>query len=200
MPLRLLFVICSIGLTAASAQVPQLTVVSATSKQVQLAWTASPGGSYAVYRVPTMVTNSGIPGSSLNVSMPAQLVPLLTVSTASWTDTSFDPSATYTYFLGVGNNQFSNKVIVGPPPLGFNVVVPSTEDTAQTANVLERMELDKNGDPAMAYMVIDPNGDGDESDDALYFVSWNRVAYTWNKPVVVAVAGSQPTEGARGAT
>ena len=53
---------------------------------------------------------------------------------------------------------------------------------------------------AMAYMVIDPNGDGDESDDALYFVSWNRVAYTWNKPVVVAVAGSQPTEGPVGAT
>src|ERR1019366_3061951 len=109
MPLRLLFIICSIGLTAASAQVPQLTVVSATSKQVQLTWTAAPGGSYSVYREPTVVTNSGIPGSSLNVSMPTDFASIVTVSTTSWTDSSFDPSATYTYFLGVGNNQFSNK-------------------------------------------------------------------------------------------
>jgi len=57
------------------------------------------------------------------------------------------------------------------------------------------MELDKNGDPAMAYMVIDPNGDGDESDDTLYFVSWNRGAYAWNKPVAVAVTGLEFSEG-----
>ena len=37
--------------------------------------------------------------------------------------------------------------------------------------------LDENGDPAMAYLVIDPNGDGDESDNTLCFVSWNRAAY-----------------------
>jgi len=74
MPLRLLFIICSIGLTAASAQVPQLTVGSATSKQVQLTWSATPGASYSIYRAPTVVTNSGIPGSSLNVSMPDGLL------------------------------------------------------------------------------------------------------------------------------
>jgi len=57
------------------------------------------------------------------------------------------------------------------------------------------MELDKNGDPAMDYLVIDPNGDGDESDDTLYFVSWNRAAYAWNTPVSVAVTGPGFSEG-----
>ena len=163
MPLRLLFIICSIGLTAASAQVPQLSVVSATSKQVQLTWTAVPGASYSVYRVPTVVASSGIPGSSLNISMPTGSQPIATVNGTSWTDSTFDLSTTYTYFLGVGNNQFSNKMMIGPPPLGFNVVVPSTEDNCETANILERMTFDKIGDPAMAYMVLDPNGDGDEA-------------------------------------
>ena len=42
---------------------------------------------------------------------------------------------------------------------------------------------------------LDPNGDGDESDDTLYFITWNRAAYAWNKPVAVAVTGPVFTEG-----
>jgi hypothetical protein len=184
---RILSIACLIGLAAASAQVPQLSVVSATSTQVQLTWTAVPGASYTVLRVPTVVTSSGIPGSTLNISMAIEAPALGKVSTTSWTDTSFDPSTTYTYFVSVGNNQVSNQVMVGPPPFGFNVVVPSTSDNCESAAIMERMELDGNGDPAMAYVVLDPNGDGDESDDTIYFVSWNRAGYAWNPPVVVAV-------------
>ena len=47
-------------------------------------------------------------------------------------------------------------MIWSAPPLGFNVVVPSTEDNCETANILERMTFDKNGDPAMAYMGTRP--------------------------------------------
>jgi hypothetical protein len=188
----------SVSVGGGSAQsASQLTVVSATSKQVQLSWPAMTGaGSYSVFRLPTVVTTSGIPGSSLQVSTPnpSTATPIATVNGLTYTDNIPDPSATYTYFVGPNSSQL-NQVTVGPPPFGFNVVVPSTDDNCETNAILERMELDGNGDPAMAYVVADPNGDGDESDDTLYFVSWNRAKYTWNPPVLVAVTGPGFSEG-----
>jgi hypothetical protein len=175
-----------------------LTVVAATSKQVQLAWVAVTGAaSYSVFRLPTIVTSSGLPGSTLNVSMPdpTTATPIATVNALTFTDTLPDPSATYTYLIKPGSGQLSNQVTVGPPPFGFNVVIPSNADNCGNYGVMERMELDSNGDPAIAYMVIDPNGDGDESDDTLYFVSWNRANYAWNPAVQVAVTGPASGEG-----
>jgi hypothetical protein len=175
-----------------------LTVVTATNKQVQLAWGAVTGSaSYSVFRLPTIVTSSGLPGSTLNVSMPdpTTATPIATVNALTFTDTLPDPSATYTYLIRPGSGQLSNQVTVGPPPFGFNVVIPSNADNCRTFGVMERMELDSNGDPAIAYMVIDPNGDGDESDDTLYFVSWNRANYAWNPAVQVAVTGSVAVDG-----
>ncbi len=186
MPLRLLFITCSIGLVTAWAQMPQITIASATSKQVRLTWTATPGASsYSVFRVPTVVASSGIPGSALNISLPSFSQAIATVNGLSFTDALPDPNATYTYCVLPGFGT-CNNVIVDPPPFGFNTV-PSTSDNCESAGIMERMELDGNGDPAMAYVVIDPNGDGDESDDTIYFVSWNRARYAWNPPVVVAV-------------
>jgi hypothetical protein len=42
---------------------------------------------------------------------------------------------------------------------------------------------------------LDPNGDGDESDDTLYFLSWSRARYSWNPPVRVAVIGAAMMSG-----
>ena len=90
MPLRLLFIICSIGLTAASAQVPQLSVVSATSKQVQLTWTAVPGASYSVYRVPLhRGRQQRDPGFQLeHLPMPVWSQPIATVNGTRGTDST----------------------------------------------------------------------------------------------------------------
>ena len=178
---------------AAAQNVPQLSVVSATSKQVQLAWTAVSGvTSYSLYRLPTVVTSSGIPGATLQVSLAdiSKATPIISQSGLNYTDTLPDAFATYTYVVTSSPGQLSNPAIAGPPPFGFNIVIPSTEDTANSLAVDERMELDGNGDPAMSFVVFDPNGDGDDSDDSLYFVSWNRAKYAWNEAVKVAVTGT----------
>jgi hypothetical protein len=196
MSYRVVFFVFSLGLATGWAQ-PQITVVSATSKQVQLTWTAAGGASsYSVFRIPATVTSTGVPGDPLKISLPAENPPIVTVNGASYTDLIPDPYATYSYCVRpAGASGPCNSVLVGPPPLGFNIVVPSTPDTSYTVGVFERMVLDGNGDPAMAYYVIDPNGDGDESDDTIYFVSWNRAKYTWNKPVAVAVTPAGFSEG-----
>jgi hypothetical protein len=196
MSLRLLAAACSTFLISAWAQGPQVKVMSATSKQVQLAWTASSGASsYSVYRTSTKVTSSGIPGDPLKISTPPRGTPIATVSGLSYTDNIPDPNATYTYCVAPVSSNCNNSATVGPPPFGFNVVVPSTVDTEYSAGIFERMALDANGDPAMAYYVDDPNGDGDDSDDTVYFVSWNRASYAWNPPVLVGVSGHGYSEG-----
>jgi hypothetical protein len=194
MSFRSKLIICSLGITAAWAQVPpppgSLNVVSATSKQVQLSWTAASGAkSYAVQRKPLIVTSDGIPGDSLTVSAGSYST-AVTVTDVSTTDKTIDPYTTYTYCViavnDSGQSGCSNEVTVGPPPVGFNVIVATTPGTAARFATVTRMELDANGDPAMSYVNVDPNGDGDESDNALYFASWNRARYQWNAPVLVA--------------
>ena len=186
----------SIGLAVTSAQTTQVTILSATAKQVKLSWTAVPGvSSYSIYRQPTLITSSGVPGSPPLISTTAASTPVATVNATSFTDTLPDPTATYTYCVSTSSTPCTGGATVGPPPFGFNVVIPSTDDTAYTVGVLERMEIDGNGDPALAYYVLDPNGDGDDSDDTLYFVNWNRAQCAWNPPVAVAVTGSAEFEG-----
>ena len=185
-----------VGGGSTTVNVSALTVLLASSKQVQLAWPATSGAtSYQVQRKSIIVTNTGIAGTQPAVTAGAYST-VMTVTGTSATDTSIDPSTTYTYcVMAAGGGSCSNEVTVGPPPFGFNIAVPSTPDSAYNAGVLERMDLDANGDPAMAYLMIDPNGDGDESDDTLYFVSWNRAQYSWNSPVMVAVTGPGYTGG-----
>jgi hypothetical protein len=173
-----------LGLMAAAvwAQAPPapagLAVKSATSKQVQLTWTASAGArSYVVQR-----------------KADGDFSSVLTATAAAATDESFDPYATYTYrVLAVndsGQSPASNEVIVGPPPYGFNVVVPGPKVDGQTrVGTGLRLILDASGDPMMAYILEDPNDDGDTSDSTLWFISWNRALYKWNAPVQVAKIG-----------
>jgi hypothetical protein len=51
------------------------------------------------------------------------------------------------------------------------------------------MALDANDDPAVAYLITDPDNNDDAADTTLWFVAWNRAAYAWKPPVTIAVVG-----------
>lgn len=55
------------------------------------------------------------------------------------------------------------------------------------------MVLDDQGNPLIAFVAPDPNDDGDRSDTALYFVSYDAKTCTWNAPVRVATTGDIDT-------
>ena len=78
-----------------------------------------------------------------------------------------------------------------PPPNGFISAVASTEQQGAWANfgANPRMTLDANGDPVIAYLWVDPNGDGNDNDTILYFVAWSRTLGKFAPPVKVAVPG-----------
>src|SRR5579872_5163138 len=114
---RSILLIAAISLPAMWAQSPsapaQLKVPVATNKQVQLSWTASSGAkSYAVQRKST-----------------DGYATLLIATDITATDTSIDPYTTYTYCViavnDTGQSVCSNEMTVGPPPVGFNVIVPT---------------------------------------------------------------------------
>lgn len=168
-----------------SAQTPQaptaLTVVSATSKQVQLSWQPAPGANgYAVQR------------KSLN----GTYATFANVTAASATDNTIDPYATYVYRViataDSAQSDGSNEVKVGPPPERFSVASlapPHSHDLHPDYGRGLRMILDSNGDPALSFLWVDPNVDGDNTDSQLYFMSWNRAQYQWNAPVQIATVG-----------
>ena len=187
MHFRTSLIFIAVSLPAAWPQSPpapaQLQVPSATSRQVQLSWTASPGAkSYAIQRKSTDGYTT-----------------VLTATDVAATDKSIDPYTTYTYCViavnDTGQSACSNEMIVGPPPIGFNVVVPTNADTAAGFATLNRMEFDSNGDPALSFVNQDPNGDGVDDDDTLFFMSWSRARYAWNPPVQIAVVGPQSSSG-----
>lgn len=66
--------------------------------------------------------------------------------------------------------------------------MPAPNDAPYPTNYGQQisMAFDANGDPALAYLRVDPNDDGELSDTSLYFISWNRSHYRWNPPVKVA--------------
>jgi hypothetical protein len=175
-------------LAVAWAQPPApvvLTVASATRAQVDLSWTAATGAaSYSVQR------KAG--GDYATIATP---------TASPYADKSIDPYTTYAYrILAVnpsGASAGSNEWTVGPPAFGFTVVAPSPAglENPNLFGRLVRLALDPNGDPALAYVHADPDGDGDEKDNTLYFISWNRVLYTWNAPVKVAVTGAANAGG-----
>ena len=156
----------------------QLSVRSATARRVELAWTGS-SPSWTVER------SAGTP----------QFETLATAAAGSYTDEKIAPFATYRYRVKSQTGAVSNEVVVGPPPAGVSVAsrVPSGSDPGKYgANT--GLALDENGDPAVAFIWADPNGDNDYSDTALYFVRWNRAAYAWRPAVKVAVTGEIPSQ------
>jgi hypothetical protein len=205
--LRSILILSSIAVTAGWAQTPpppeSLKVVSATSKTVQLAWNASDRAKYyVIQRKPLLVTSSGIRGTGLEVS-PGDYSQIIAIENHTAIDDTVDPYGTYSYCVAavndLGQSGCSNEVTAGPPPFGFNIAVPIDANadsySYRDLHTLVRMEIDGNGDPAMTYVDKDPNRDGNNDDDTLFFVSWNRAQYAWNPPVQVAVTGGGNSGG-----
>lgn len=57
------------------------------------------------------------------------------------------------------------------------------------------MVLDGNGDPALAYLFLDPNNTGNFGDNTVYFVRWDRGSGQWRSPVVVDRTGDVNRNG-----
>lgn len=151
-------------------QAQELKVKSATAKAVDLEW---PGAAGAVLERSSTQTFQKIgPADS-----------------GHYQDTTIDPFGTYRYRINA-NGKFSNVVTVGPPPAGVSnaAAVPKGTDPP-TYGAATAVALDDNGDPAVAFEWIDPNGDGDKSDTEIRFGKWDRAAYKWASTVRVATTG-----------
>ena len=89
----------------------------------------------------------------------------------------------------------SNEVVVGPPPAGVHVPSQRPEKAdAGKYGTSTALAFDENGDPALAFVWTDVNGDNDTSDNTLYFVHWDRAKYAWKPSVKVAVTGDIPAQ------
>ncbi len=165
-----------------------LTVSSATSRAVSLAWTGTTGP----------VTLERKPAGTAWAVEPPGMTTLATVPTASYIDARIDAYATYTYRVKAGA-VLSNEVTVGPPPTGFSQVHPMPAKLRETSlgafAAMTRLTFDANGDPFVAYVTTDPNGDGDPGDGQLWTISWNRARYQWNDGVKVADVGAVTVSG-----
>ena len=156
----------------------QLTVRSATVTHIDLAWTGSPGEWQVERRA----------GSG-------QFEKIAASSSGSYNDEKIGAYATYQYRVRTQAGMVSNEVTVGPPPSGVNIpakLPAKVEPEKYGAQVA--IANDENGDPALAFIWEDVNGDRDNSDSTVYFVHWNRATYSWKSPVRVAVAGDIPTQ------
>jgi hypothetical protein len=156
----------------------QLTVQSAAARRVELHWTGS-SPAWTIERG----TGSG------------QFEKVSAASSGSYADERIDPYATYRYRVRNQAGAVSNAVTVGPPPAGVQTParVPAGIDAGKYGTNTA-LTADENGDPAVAFIWADPNGDGDNSDTTLYFVRWDRATYSWRSPVKVAVTGDIPSQ------
>ena len=147
---------------------------SATAKEVRLSWTGATGKEIRLER------RAG----------PDRWDPVATTTEANAADSKIAPFATYNYRV-VSGALTSNVVTVGPPPGGFHTIVPKPANHPDTAlGKFISPVLDANGDPAVAFVYADPNGDGRYDDTEIRFVSWDRAAYRWKEPVFVATVGN----------
>lgn len=154
-----------IALTA-FAQIPDnFKIAAATNRQVQLTWTGS-----------QQVTVDRKTQSGAYTS-------LSTTATTPYTDTTIASWETYTYRIRVGAAN-SAEFTVGPPPFGFNTVVPypSTAFAEVTLGRGTRMIVDGNGDPMIAYVRSDQSNPG-EVNNGVYFIRWDRLNYKWTNTV-----------------
>jgi hypothetical protein len=176
-----------------------LTVVSATNKQVKLAWAAG-GNSATQYLIERRTLESTTYGTVATI-VPDNNKVLAT----TYTDAAFDPFTAYVYRVrGVNTTPLpadvsspTNEVTAGPPPYGYTRVVPTPDNllVESTFGHHAEMALDPSGDPVLAWLFVDPNGDGDTSDSEIWALRWDRAHYTWTSPVRVAVPGSIESTG-----
>jgi hypothetical protein len=143
----------------------------ANTKEVALSWTGSTSREGRVER------KSGPPVTWSTVA---------TTTEGQAVDSKIESFGTYTYRVTFGT-EVSNEITVGPPPSGFHTIAPKPDKHPDTAfGRLISVTLDGNGDPAAGFEYVDPNGDGNNIDSQLLFVAWDRAAYRWKEPVVVA--------------
>ena len=148
-----------------------LAVKAATNKRVDLSWSGT-ASSYTIQRAP-------LGGAFASIG---------TAASPTYSDTTVDAYTTYQYQIVAGAT--SNSVTVGPPPSGLTAPAPAPLVGSTPSNTYGNdltLALDGNGDPAFAFVWEDPNGDGDLTDTALMFRSWNRAQYAWNPVVKVGV-------------
>ena len=152
----------------------QLKAERATAKQVEFSWTGGAGHECRLER------KAGASGWALVAAS----------SEGKATDAKVDAFGTYNYRVGCAG-QTSREITVGPPPAGFHLIAPKPEKHQDTAfGRLISLTLNANGDPAVAFVYMDPNGDGNYADSQLMFVTWDRAVYRWRDPVVVGVVGN----------
>lgn len=168
----------------------QLTANTASRQSVSLSWTGAAGSA---------IVERKIAGAPWPAAAPPQ-PPLATVTASTYSDEHIDAFTTYTYRIKAGTPAaYSNELTVGPPPVGFSSVLaaPKAMQAQSPLNFanMTRMVMDANGDPALAYITLDPNGDGENTDSELFSITWNRAHYTWNAPVKVDVVGEVVTRG-----
>lgn len=163
------FCISLLSIPALDAQ--QLSVRSATAKAINLEWTG------------------GVGSATLERSYGHAFQKIAGADSGKFQDTGIDAFGTYQYRINLGG-KFSNVATVGPPPIGVSNAAPAAKGT-EYANfgAATSVALDENGDPAIAFEWIDPNGDGDKSDTEIRFVRWDRASYKWMQPVRVATTG-----------
>ena len=156
---------------AALAPAQQLRVKSATAQSVQLEWTAVTGA-VSVERTAGTVTKT-----------------LATVDTGSYEDRTIDRFGTYRYRISAAGKS-SNEVVVGPPPSGILNASPLPQGADPGKyGLASAIALDENSDPLVAFEWVDPNGDGDYTDNEIRFVRWSRGAYRWLPSVRVRIVG-----------
>ena len=176
---------------AAAAKPPAgLTATTATRHAVALSWTA---GTLADTR---FVVERKPLGASWTPPPAPKPSPIVTINAdgTSTRDDRVDARATYVYRVRALNTGApsapSNEITVGPPPVGFSQIVQAPPNETQPGfAVAFSVTLDANDDPAIAYVIDDPDNNSDPADSTLHFVSWSRALHRWNAPVTVAIAG-----------
>lgn len=184
--LKFLIALALPAIALSQAAPTTLAPTSASSNRVVLTWRAGDGGN-------TFTVQRRVLGDAYGN--------LQSITGLTYTDATVDPFTIYQYRI-VANASAqvsapSNEITVGPPPPGFNVVATAPDAFSGNTNFgrSPRMVLDQNGDPALIYQVLDPNGDNDNSDSQLFFVRWNRITYKWTAPVLIGVTGDTGSNG-----
>jgi hypothetical protein len=167
---KLLLVLLLTNLAAAQ----KLQVTTATAKRVALSWDGS-AASWTIERKSGSGTFQKI--ASANAT--------------TYEDTTIAADGTYTYRVRGGDAATaSNEVTVGPPPSGLVKAAPLPAGAVPDHyGVFSAMALDENGDPAIAFVWLDPNKDNDNADSELRFARWDRAKYRFSPATKIAVVG-----------
>ena len=169
-----------------------LTAIAATKNAVSLSWTASSGAGtrFVLERKPL--------GASWAPPSPPKPSPIVTMNAdgTSARDDRIEARTTYVYRVRAlsaagAPSAPSNEITIGPPPVGFTQILAAPPGDSQPGFAAAfSVTLDANDDPAVAYVVEDPDANGDPADSTLSFLSWNRASHRWNAPVTIARVGA----------